>query len=134
MGEDSFGATADGEAIDRFTIATDNIELQTITYGGIITSLRVPDRSGARGDVVLGFDSLDGYERESPYFGAIGGRYANRIAFGLFTLDGVTHQLATNEGAHHLHGGWRGFDRRVWQATPFQRADCAGIRFSRVSQ
>jgi aldose 1-epimerase len=132
--QDTFGAAAHGEAIDRFTIANDSIELQTITYGGIITSLRVPDRSGARGDVVLGFDSLDAYERESPYFGAIIGRYANRIAFGRFTLDGLTHQLATNDGAHHLHGGWRGFDKRVWQANPFQRADCVGVRFSRVSE
>ena len=132
--QDSFGVTADGEAIDRFTIANDSIELQTITYGGIITSLRVPDRSGVSADVVLGFDSLAGYERESPYFGAIIGRYANRLADGRFTLDGVTHQLATNDGAHHLHGGWRGFDKCVWQATPFQSVDCAGVRFTRVSE
>jgi aldose 1-epimerase len=132
--KDSYGATTNGEAIDRFTIANDSIELQTITYGGIITSLRVPDRAGVSDDIVLGFDALEGYERASPYFGAIVGRYANRIAFGRFTLDGVTHQLATNEGAHHLHGGWRGFDKHVWQAAPFERADCAGVRFSRVSE
>jgi aldose 1-epimerase len=131
---DSFGATTNGEAINRFTIANDSIEMQTITYGGIITSLRVPDRSGVSADVVLGFDSLAGYERESPYFGAIIGRYANRLAHGRFTLDGVTHQLATNHGAHHLHGGWRGFDKHVWQATPFQTADRAGVRFTRVSE
>ena len=132
--QDGFGVTANGEAIDRFTIANDRIELQAITYGGIITSLRVPDRSGVSADVVLGFDSLAGYERESPYFGAIIGRYANRIARGRFTLDGVTHHLATNDGAHHLHGGWRGFDKCVWQATPFETGDRAGVRFTRVSE
>ena len=132
--QDTFGATTNGEAIDRFTLANDSIALQTITYGGIITSLCGPDRYGVSDDVVLGFDTFEAYERETPYFGAIIGRYANRIAVGRFTLDGVTHQLATNDGAHHLHGGWRGFDKRVWHASPFERADCAGVRFSRVSE
>jgi aldose 1-epimerase len=132
--QDGFGVTTNGEAIDRFPIAHDRIELQTITYGGITTALRVPDRAGVSADVVVGFESLGSYERESAYFGAIIGRYANRIADGRLTRDGVTHQLATNDGAHHLHGGWRGFDTRVWQATPVQTADCAGVRFTRVSE
>jgi aldose 1-epimerase len=97
------------------------MELTVTNYGGIIVSLRVPDRGGKLDDVVLGYDSLADYERSSPYFGAIIGRYGNRIARGRFTLDGRAYTLATNNGPNHLHGGVRGFDKVVWEAAPFER-------------
>lgn len=131
---DTFGVTIDGEAIERFTLANDRgLELQAINYGGIITALCVPDRGGCPADIVLGFETLRDYERESPYFGAIIGRYANRIAQGQFSLDGVVHQLARNDGVHHLHGGLRGFDRRTWDAEPIENGAAVGVSFSRVS-
>ena len=112
-----FGKNADGAAVEVFTLTNANgIELRAITYGGIITSLRVPDRTGAMADIVLGFDSLDGYLRDHPFFGAIIGRYGNRIAKGRFVLDGHDYTLATNNGPNHLHGGPRGFDKQVWSA------------------
>jgi len=109
------------------------MELRVIDYGGIILSLKVPDRTGRVADVVLGFDSLGDYERESPYFGAIIGRYGNRIAGGRFTLDGQTYTLARNNGVNHLHGGVRGFDKVVWAATRFERGDSTGLVFRYTS-
>ena len=94
------------------------VEVRAIDYGGIITSITTPDRDGAMADIVLGFSSLDGYLGDHPYFGAIVGRYANRIAHGRFTIDGVEYRLATNNGPHHLHGGRIGFDKKVWDTTP----------------
>jgi aldose 1-epimerase len=91
------------------------IEMRVITFGGIIVSLKTPDRDGKLGDIVLGFDELDGYTKEHPYFGAIIGRYGNRIGKGRFTLDGVEYTLATNNGPNHLHGGIKGFDKVVWK-------------------
>jgi aldose 1-epimerase len=104
-----------------------------MTYGGIIASLETPDRQGQLADIVLGFDTLKGYLGESPYFGAITGRYSNRIAKGRFTLDGKSYQLATNDGPNHLHGGVKGFDKVVWKGEPLERADGAGVAFSRTS-
>jgi aldose 1-epimerase len=104
--------------------------MQCISFGATITALHVPDRDGALGDVVLGHDTLEGYLAASPYFGAVVGRYANRIAFGRFTLDGETHRLTTNDGPHHLHGGIRGFDKVVWNAEAFEEAHAVGVRFS----
>lgn len=112
-----FGTTADGTAVEAYTLENANgLELRAITYGGIITSLKVPDRNGVLGDVVLGFDSIDGYLKGHPFFGAIVGRYGNRIGKGRFVLDGHDYQLATNNGPNHLHGGLRGFDKQVWSA------------------
>ena len=123
-----FGATPSGEAVELFTLANAHgMEVRVMTYGGIIVSLTVPDRSGRPGDVVLGYDSLAGYLKDSPYFGAIVGRYGNRIAKGRFTLDGKEYRLATNNGPNHLHGGIRGFDKVVWQAEPFDDARGAGV-------
>jgi aldose 1-epimerase len=127
-----FGKTADGRAVTLFVLTNVNgLRVRAITYGGIITSLEVPDRAGAMADVVLGFDRLDGYLTDHPYFGAVVGRYANRIAGGRFTLDGRTYALATNNGPNHLHGGRRGFDKFVWDAAPAPSG--AAVTFSRTS-
>jgi aldose 1-epimerase len=111
-----FGTTADAE-IYQYTLSNDRgYKVSIITYGGAITSLWTPDRNGTFGDVVLGFDSLEAYTSNPLYFGALIGRHANRIAQGRFTLDGVEYQLPRNDDDNHLHGGFRGFDKRVWTA------------------
>ena len=104
-----------------------------MTYGAVITSIKTPDRTGNQADIVLGFDSLAGYVAGSPYFGAVVGRYANRIARGQFTLDGVTYHLARNNGPNTLHGGQRGFDKVVWSGEPFQNDSAAGVRLRHES-
>ena len=128
-----FGRLPDGggRAVELFTLRNAHgVEVRAMTYGAIITSIRTPDRTGQIADITLGFDSLDGYVAGSPYFGAIVGRYANRIAGGRFTLDGVTHQLARNNGPNSLHGGLRGFDKVLWTAAPFERENAVGVTFS----
>lgn len=116
--KERFGTTKDGTAVDLYTLANANGMTAKITnYGGIVVALIAPDKDGRLADVVLGFDSIAEYEEKSPYFGCITGRYANRIAKGAFTLDGVTYdQLAINNGPNALHGGFQGFDKRVWEA------------------
>ena len=107
----------DGVEVYLYTVTNDRgLEAGIITYGGAIQSLKVPDRSGALGDVVLGFDTLEQYVSNPRYFGAVVGRYANRIARGRFSLNGVEYQLAQNDEGNHLHGGFKGFDKRVWKA------------------
>jgi len=130
----AFGHTPDGQAVELFTLTNARgTEVRAISYGGIIVSLRVPDRAGRLGDVVLGHDSLEGYLKAPSYFGCIVGRYGNRIAKGQFTLDGRTYHLATNNGANHLHGGKRGFDKVVWTADPFENASGVGVVFTYTS-
>jgi aldose 1-epimerase len=130
-----FGRTAAGVEVDLYTLANRNgVEAAITTYGGIVTSLKVPDRAGALADVVLGFDSLDGYLKGHPYFGAIVGRYGNRIAKGRFTLNGVEYKLAVNNGANHLHGGITGFDKAVWKARDVSTAEVAALELSYVSK
>jgi aldose 1-epimerase len=108
---------ADGNAVDLYVLSgAGGIVAKVITYGAILTELDTPDRNGKPGDVVLGFDSIDGYLGKEPFFGAIVGRVGNRIAKGRFTLNGHAYQLATNDGPNHLHGGNKGFDKRVWSA------------------
>jgi aldose 1-epimerase len=131
--KEPFGTTSDGTAVDRYTLTNGGIEMQCLTYGGIITRLLVPDRLGQAGNVALGFNTVAQYERDSPYFGAIIGRYANRIADARVQLDGVRYPLAANEGRHHLHGGFRGFDKHVWEARQFRSESDIGIVLSRVS-
>jgi aldose 1-epimerase len=127
-----YGKTAEGHAVTMFALTNANgLELRAMTYGGIITSLKVPDRHGAVGDIVLGFGRLDEYLKDPPYFGAIVGRYGNRIAGGQFTLDGRSYTLAKNNGPNHLHGGRKGFDKAVWHAAP--SANGAAVTFSRTS-
>lgn len=123
-----FGRLPDGTQVDGYTVRNARgTTMQVITYGGIITSLRTGDRQGRFDDVVLGFDSLAGYLKDSPYFGAIVGRYANRIAKGRFALGGHTYRLPVNNGPNSLHGGTRGFDKVVWSATAFENDTAAGV-------
>ena len=112
-----FGTLADGRYIHEYTLRNGlGMEVRFITYGGVITSIRVPDRRGRLANIALGFDNLAQYESGHPYFGAITGRYANRIAGGRFALDGKQYTLAQNDGANSLHGGAVGFDKRIWTA------------------
>lgn len=121
-----FGKLPTGETVALITLRNaQGASLRAITYGGIVTSLRVPDRWGILSDVVLGFDALEPYLCGHPYFGAIAGRVAGRIPGGRFTLDGATHELALNDGPNHLHGGLRGLDKRIWHAEPVARGDGA---------
>ncbi len=131
--KESFGVAFD-EDVDRYTLTNANgVEIKILTYGGIVQSIRVPDRNGDLGNVALGFATLDEYVAGSPYFGCITGRYANRIALGTFSLEGETYQLAINNEPNTLHGGDRGFDKYVWGATEVDDELGAGIRLSRVS-
>ena len=129
-----FGTLASGQAVQLFTLRNAHgIEVQFTNYGGIITSLKTPDRAGHLSDIVLGYDNLAAYVANSPYFGAIVGRYANRIARGHFTLDGATYTLAVNNGPNSLHGGLRGFDKVVWNARPFQNQEGQGVALDYTS-
>ncbi len=129
-----FGQLPAGPGIDAYTVTNANgMAVRVLTYGGILQAIRVPDRSGHPDDVVLGYDSLAGYLRNSPYFGAVIGRYGNRIAKGAFTLDGQLYRLATNNGPNHIHGGVIGFDKVVWQAEPFQRDREGGVVLTHTS-
>jgi aldose 1-epimerase len=128
--KEPFGHTSDGTSVDVYSLSDDNIEVRIMTYGGIIVSLRAPDRNGMLDDVVLGYDSLDNYIAKSPYFGAIVGRYANRLAQGRFELDGQTYSVPKNHGDNALHGGRRGFDKLVWTAQPIPD----GIELAAVSE
>ncbi len=125
----SFGKTPDGASVDIYTLKDGALEARITTYGGIVTSLKVPDKKGNSADVVLGFDSLDGYLGKSPYFGAIIGRYGNRIAAGKFALGGKTYSIPANDGPNALHGGPRGLDKVVWKAKEISH----GIELSYVS-
>ena len=129
-----FGTMPDGTPIEIFTLRNSNgMEVRTIPYGAIIVSIRVPDRSGKFDDVVIGHDKLEGYFTASRFFGAVVGRYGNRIAKGRFTIDGTTYELAVNNGPNHLHGGIKGFDKVVWQADAFSSAAGSGVRYRYVS-
>jgi aldose 1-epimerase len=110
-----FGALPDGQAVTLYTLKnSQGVEMSVMNYGGIIVSLKVPDKNGKLDDVVLGYDSLSGYLKSNPYFGALIGRYGNRIAKGKFSLDGVQYTLPVNDGENHLHGGTKGFDKVYW--------------------
>jgi aldose 1-epimerase len=130
-----FGTMKDGTPIDIYTLTnTTGMVAKIITYGGIVTELDVPDRTGKMADVVLGFKTLDGYLSDEPFFGAIIGRVGNRIAKGRFTLNGTTYKLATNDGANHLHGGLKGFDKVVWKAEIVKAADGAALKLTYLSR
>ncbi len=131
---EAFGETG-GQRVDRFTLANrEGMRVELLTYGGTIRAIWAPDREGALANVALGFSDLAGYlQQPSPFFGCIAGRYANRIAGGMFTLDGEAFHLATNDGANHLHGGVRGFDKQIWDAVELHEDDAAGVRLTRIS-
>jgi aldose 1-epimerase len=129
-----FGTTKDGQAVDLYTLTNANgIVARVMTYGALLTELHVPDRTGQMADVVLGFKTLEAYESGHPYFGATIGRVANRIAKGKFRLDGREYTLATNNGPNHLHGGVRGFDKRVWKAQTVPATGGAAVKFTYTS-
>jgi len=114
--KESFGKTPDGKQVDLYTLTnTSGIRARITSFGAILVSLEVPDRDGSLADITLGFDKLDGYLGVHPYFGAIVGRYANRIGKAAFKLDGKVYKLAANNGENHLHGGTKGFDKAVWR-------------------
>ena len=126
-----FGVARSGEAVEQFVLRNSaGMEVSIITYGGIITSIRVPDRQGRVANVALGFDNLAQYEAEHPYFGAITGRYANRIASGRFSLDGKEYTLFANDGPNSLHGGENGFDKRIWRARELTDGLLPGLELS----
>ena len=114
-----FGGIPDGPPVTIYTLRNDKgMEARILNYGGIVQSLEVPDKNGKFDDIVLGYDNIGGYLTNSPYFGALIGRYGNRIGGGKFTLEGKTYKLAANNGPNSLHGGIKGFDKVVWQANP----------------
>jgi aldose 1-epimerase len=130
-----FGKTGAGQEVILFTLSNDqNVTVKVMTYGGIVTSIRVPGKDGQVDDVVLGFNSLEEYLGEHPYFGAIAGRYANRIAAGRFTLDGKEYRLATNDGKNHLHGGNTGFDKVVWDGAAVEKDGVSGVELFYLAQ
>lgn len=131
----SFGQLPNGTGVDIYTLTNNKgLRVRIMTYGGTIVSLEVPDRTGEIGDIVLGYDRLEGYVKSSPYFGSLIGRYGNRIAKGRFTLDSVTYELAKNNGENHLHGGIRGFDKVVWTAEPVKEPRAVGLKLSYLSK
>jgi aldose 1-epimerase len=133
--KNNYGSLKNGTPVYEYTLANaSGVQVQIITYGGIVTKVNVPDRSGAMGSVALGFDNLLDYETHNPYFGCIAGRYANRIARGRFTIDGTTYQLAINDGSNHLHGGKVGLDKKVWEVVrEISTADEEGIVLHYIS-
>jgi aldose 1-epimerase len=132
----TFGETPDGKQVRLYSLRNANgLRADIMTYGAIVVSLQTPDRKGQMADIVLGYDNLQDYIKNSPYFGAIVGRYGNRIAKGKFTLDGVECTLATNDkNVNHLHGGVKGFDKVVWDDKPVWQADAVGVRLSYLSK
>jgi aldose 1-epimerase len=128
--KEPFGQLLDGHQVDLYVLTNaKGITAKIMTYGATLVGLSVPDRNGDSADITLGCDSIEGYMAASPYFGATVGRYANRIAKGKFTLDGVEYTLAANNGENHLHGGIKGFDKVLWQAEPFKDEKSVGVKF-----
>ena len=131
----AFGKTKDGKDVDLYTLTNANgLKTEIMTYGGIVRTLDVPDRNGNFADIVLGYDTLNEYIKNNPYFGALVGRYGNRIGKGKFTLDGVEYTLATNNGPNHLHGGMKGFDKVVWDAEPMEDETSVGLKLTYLSK
>ena len=130
----TFGKMPDGREVRAYHLRNaTGMSAKIITYGAIVVSLEAPDQDGQTDDIVLGYDNLADYLKETPYFGAIVGRYGNRIGKGKFTLDGVTYTLATNDGENHLHGGLKGFDKVVWDDEPVWRPDGVGVKLTYLS-
>jgi len=131
----TFGRLADGTTIDLYILTNRNgLETQITNYGGAVVALKTPDRNGQMADIVLGYDSPQGYAEDTAFFGALIGRYANRIANGKFSLQGVEYKLAQNNGVNHLHGGVRGFNKVVWQAREVRRPEGVALELSYLSK
>ncbi|MFB8758428.1 aldose epimerase family protein [Streptomyces sp. NPDC059852] len=128
-----FGTLPDGTKVHSWSLANGGTRMKVLSYGGVVQSLEVPDRRGRYANVSLGFRSLDDYVASSPYFGALIGRYGNRIGKGRFTLDGKTYQVDVNDGENSLHGGAKGFDKRVWDVEPFAQGTDVGLRLHYTS-
>ncbi|MEO8393290.1 MAG: aldose epimerase family protein [Chloroflexota bacterium] len=128
-----YGTTGLGAAVDEYTLSSGQMEVKIITFGGNVTSIRVPDRVGALANVVLGFSSLEGYEAQKSYIGALIGRYGNRIAQGKFTLDGREYSIPQNDGTNSLHGGTIGFDKRIWTAEEISGESSVGLKLTYLS-
>ena len=130
-----FGKTSGEETVDLYTLTNDNgLKVQIMSYGATVVSLEVPDRNGKFADVALGYDTFKEYVKGKAYFGATVGRYANRIAKGRFTLNGVEYKLAINDGENHLHGGNKGFDKVIWEGEPFKQEGAVGVKFTYLSK
>ena len=135
MRKEKFGTMPDGREVQRFILTNKNgVEIHVINYGGIISHLMAPDRNGKLEDIVLGYDSLNGYLEASPFFGALIGRYGNRIAEGKFTLEGKTYTLVQNNNGQHLHGGTKGFDKVFWDIAELKSDSGMAIRLSYLSK
>lgn len=136
ISKSEFGKTKDGSTVEQYTLKNANgVEVNIITYGGRITSLKVPNKDGKLENVVLGHDTMDGYLRdENPFFGALIGRFGNRIAKGKFTLNGNEYTLATNDGCNHLHGGVNGFDRVIWTAESMEGTENSSLKLTYLSK
>lgn len=130
-----FGELPDGTPVDRYSLSNSNgVKAEIITYGGRIISLQTPDKNGKIENITLGFDNIEDYLKANPFFGALVGRYGNRIAKGKFSLDGVEYKLATNNGENHLHGGNIGFDKKIWQTQTKEGANESSLLMSYKSQ
>ena len=133
--KESFGKLPDGTPVDVYTLTNKNgVEAKITNYGATLTSIKAPDRTGKMDDVVLGYDSIDGYLAKNPHLGAIAGRYANRIANGEFKLNGKTYTLAKNNGPNHLHGGPNGFYKQIWTASDASGKDGQAVSFKYLSK
>lgn len=129
-----FGKTADGKSIEVYTLTNaKGMEARVMTYGGTLVSVKAPDRKGRMADVILGFNSAEPYVAGVPFYGATIGRYGNRIAGGKFTLDGKTYQLPLNDGRNSLHGGTKGFDKRLWTAEPIEGKQGSALKLTYIS-
>jgi aldose 1-epimerase len=132
--ESPFGTMPDGQKVEMYHLKNaGGMEVNIITYGGAVQSIMVPDKNGKMADVALGFDNLDGYLHTDTYFGALIGRYANRIAKGEFTLNGKTYHLPVNNGPNSLHGGTKGFDKQVWAASKIETPNTVGVELTLFS-
>ena len=135
VSKEAFGKMPDGTPVDKYTLSNvHGMEVGIITYGGAVQSIKVPNKDGKLGDVALGFDDLADYLKDTnPFFGALIGRYGNRIAKGQFTLEGTQYQIPTNNGPNTLHGGPKGFDKKVWAAAPLENSNWVGVELTYFS-
>lgn len=131
--KEHFGTLADGTEVHRWSLENGGTRMKVLSYGGVVQTLQLPDRHGRYANVVAGFDNLADYAAKSPYFGALIGRYGNRIDAGRFTLDGKQYQLDVNDGDNSLHGGAKGFDKRVWDVEPFAEGTDVGLQLRYTS-